>query len=120
MTPPPPKWDGWLQMIPKCKCGRNANLKGLGKTGVKYYRSSCLTCRRKAQKAKKGYCERCLTVPLDKKLLDVDHIDGNRANNESQNLQTLCKPCHKVKTKENGDYKNREKMQHMQTRETSN
>lgn len=97
-------------MKPKCKCGRNAALKGISKIGTKEYRSSCLTCRRKAQKAKKGYCERCLVVPLDKKLLDVDHIDGNRANNEPQNLQTLCKPCHKIKTKENGDYKNREKM----------
>lgn len=97
-------------MRPKCKCGRNAALKEVYKTGKRYYRSNCLTCRREAQKAKKGYCERCLTVPSDKKLLDVDHIDGNRANNEQQNLQTLCKPCHKVKTKENKDYKH-EKVQ---------
>lgn len=50
-------------------------------------------------------------VPLDKKLLDVDHIDGIRSNNEPSNLQTLCKPCHKIKTKENGDFKNREILQ---------
>jgi 5-methylcytosine-specific restriction endonuclease McrA len=93
-----------------CKCGRRKALKGISKKGTKEYRSSCLTCRREAQRAKKGHCERCLMVPLDKKLLDVDHIDGDRSNNKLNNLQTLCKPCHKIKTKEYGDYKNREKM----------
>lgn len=53
-------------------------------------------------------------VPFDKKELDVDHIDGDRANNELNNLQTLCKPCHKIKTKENRDYKS-EKMYQMQS-----
>ena len=101
-------------MKPKCGCGRNANLKGIGKTGKKYYRTNCLTCRREAHKAKKGYCERCLMVPLDKTQLDVDHIDGNISNNELRNLQTLCKPCHRIKTKENRDYKS-EKMYQMQS-----
>lgn len=96
-------------MTPKCKCGRNADIKGLSKTGKTMYRSSCLTCRRTAHRAKKGYCERCLTVPTDKTLLDVDHIDGDRSNNQTNNLQTLCKTCHKIKTKENRNYKH-EKM----------
>lgn len=52
-------------------------------------------------------------VPLDKKLLDVDHIDGDRSNNHINNLQTLCKPCHRIKTKENGDFKNRENLRQM-------
>jgi 5-methylcytosine-specific restriction endonuclease McrA len=98
-------------MKPKCKCGSNADLKGISKTGKRLYRTNCLKCRKQAHKAKKGYCERCLTVPLDKTQLDVDHIDGNRANNEIKNLQTLCKPCHKIKTKEYGDYKHREILQ---------
>ena len=100
-------------MIPRCNCGNSAMLMGLSRKGKKYYRSRCTTCRRRARKAKKGHCERCLTVPKDRRLLDVDHIDGNPANNEPQNLQTLCKPCHVVKTKENGEYKNREKMQQL-------
>ena len=28
----------------------------------------------------------------------VDHIDSNTANNHLSNLQTLCQPCHAVKT----------------------
>lgn len=92
-------------MKPKCKCGRNANLKGLTSLGKEMYRTCCITCLRMARKAKKGYCERCLTVPTDKRLLDVDHIDADKSNNDPLNLQTLCKPCHRNKTKENGDYK---------------
>ena len=100
-------------MIPKCRCGSNAAVKGVGNTGRTYYRTNCETCRRRAKKAKKGYCERCFTVPEDKKLLDVDHIDGNSSNNDPQNLQTLCKSCHRIKTDQNGEYKNREKMRHV-------
>jgi len=31
-------------------------------------------------------------------LMDVDHKDGNHENNHPDNLQTLCKVCHGVKT----------------------
>jgi 5-methylcytosine-specific restriction endonuclease McrA len=30
--------------------------------------------------------------------LDMDHIDGNRFNNDVANLQTLCANCHRLKT----------------------
>ncbi len=69
-----------------------------------------------ARRAKKGYCERCLTVPLDKTQLDVDHIDGDRGNNDIKNLQTLCKPCHKIKTRENWEFKNHEVLQQMRSK----
>ena len=36
--------------------------------------------------------------------LDADHIDGNPTNNVEENIQTLCKCCHVVKTKDNEDY----------------
>lgn len=41
--------------------------------------------------------------------LDVDHIDGNRNNNDKSNLQILCANHHRVKTKLNGDNGNRYK-----------
>ena len=37
-------------------------------------------------------------------VLDVDHKDGNHSNNDPDNLQTLCKICHGVKTIVNADY----------------
>jgi len=36
-------------------------------------------------------------------MMDLDHIDGNHYNNDSNNIQTLCKNCHAYKTKMNGD-----------------
>ena len=40
-----------------------------------------------------------------KQFLDVDHIDGNSANNSEENLQTLCKHCHVMKTFKEGDHR---------------
>lgn len=34
-----------------------------------------------------------------KKMLDVDHIDSNRKNNDIANLQVLCVWCHALKTR---------------------
>ena len=36
--------------------------------------------------------------------LDTDHIDGNPSNNEPDNLMTLCKCCHAIKTNLFSDY----------------
>jgi len=33
------------------------------------------------------------------RMLDVDHIDGNRGNNDISNLQVLCVWCHAEKTR---------------------
>jgi hypothetical protein len=77
------------------------------------------------RKYRKNYCENrdgrlefpCVfKIPTEEKLkelgikpgvmpfLDVDHIDGNPSNNEPENLQTLCKNCHSIKTLMNKDY----------------
>jgi 5-methylcytosine-specific restriction endonuclease McrA len=63
---------------------------------------------------RKDYCENidgrlgftCTANIVWEGMLDVDHIDENPANNDPDNLQTLCKNCHSYKgnqfTKENG------------------
>ncbi len=43
-------------------------------------------------------CEICGFIPIHKCQLDVDHIDGNKKNNEDSNFQTLCANCHRLKT----------------------
>ena len=68
---------------------------------------------------KKDYCENidgrlgfiCDSTIQHPCQLDVDHKDGNRWNNIPENGQTLCKNCHCLKTKMNGDHsKNSQKI----------
>ena len=56
--------------------------------------------------AKKDYCEalNCTTTIVDSCQLDVDHIDGDKKNNDLSNLMTLCACCHRLKTKVNRDW----------------
>jgi hypothetical protein len=39
-----------------------------------------------------------------KQFLEVDHIDGDYTHNDPNNLQTLCKHCHAVKSVTHGDH----------------
>jgi hypothetical protein len=52
---------------------------------------------------KKDKCEHCGFVPVHLSQLDVDHMDGNKNNNNLSNLQTLCANCHRLKTYVNKD-----------------
>ena len=52
---------------------------------------------------KKDYCQHCDFKPVHISQLDVDHIDGDRWNNDPSNLQTLCANCHRLKTHLNND-----------------
>ena len=52
---------------------------------------------------KKDYCQHCDFKPVHSSQLDVDHIDGDRWNNDPANLQTLCANCHRLKTHLSGD-----------------
>lgn len=79
------------------RCGENKP-----KKGKKY----CSPCHRKPWRAhRKGECEECGFVPVWLGQLDVDHIDGDKTNNDPSNYQTLCANCHRLKTHLNGDYK---------------
>jgi len=57
------------------------------------------------QSHKKDHCEKCGFIPIVPFQLQVDHIDGNRANNDPANYQTLCANCHALKTWTMGDYR---------------
>lgn len=53
------------------------------------------------ERALQHYGSKCKQCGYDKevKMLDVDHIDSNRANNIIDNLQVLCVWCHTLKTR---------------------
>lgn len=56
----------------------------------------------------KDLCSICSFVPKHSCQMDVDHIDGDKMNNDPKNLQVLCANCHRLKTQLNKDYKTRE------------
>lgn len=89
-----------------CKCGTNRQ----DRRDARTYRPLCKTChktrhgmptpdqQRRPWHAHKGAtCERCGFVPEHPCQLDVDHRDGNKANNDPANWQTLCSNCHRLK-----------------------
>ena len=92
-----------------CKCGNLTASKGRDSQGRQRWRSQCYTCLKRASKYKKTYCEVCFVTKAEMGTLDIDHIDGDRSNNEEWNLQTLCRPCHVKKSRENGDVKGKYK-----------
>ena len=56
---------------------------------------------------RKDHCDFCGFVPLHLCQSDVDHIDGDKSNNNHSNLQTLCANYHRLKTFLNKDWKKR-------------
>ena len=65
------------------------------------------------KKFKKSYCENsdgranigynCTATIVSPAQLQVDHIDGNRYNNNPNNYMTLCANCHAEKGRLSGD-----------------
>lgn len=62
---------------------------------------------------RKDYCENidgrlgftCTSTIIDPEWqLDADHINGNPSDNQESNIQTLCKCCHAIKTRDGKDY----------------
>ena len=85
---------------PTCNCGNPVMRKGYTMNGFAIWATSCGNCRYIARMNKKDYCEKCGR----KSKLEIDHIDGNRSNNSQDNLQTLCNPCHNIKTTANNEW----------------
>jgi hypothetical protein len=50
---------------------------------------------------------KCTTNVIGPEMIDINHIDGNRYNNEPSNLECLCKSCHSKVTKDNEHHLNR-------------
>lgn len=79
--------------------------------GKGVYKAICRVCNKArydnlGYRLHKGsYCELCGFVAVHPCQLDVDHIDGDKVNNDPSNLQTLCANCHRLKTWENSDWK---------------
>lgn len=65
------------------------------------YCSSCKNKKREGYSDKyimKKTCEGCGFEPQHKSTLHIDHIDGDRKNNNPNNYQTLCANCHSIKS----------------------
>lgn len=50
---------------------------------------------------------KCTSHIMSAGQLDVNHIDGDRHNQDESNLEILCKVCHQHVTIANGHHKNR-------------
>jgi 5-methylcytosine-specific restriction endonuclease McrA len=94
---------------PKCRiCGGLGTAKGYNESGARTYHKMCYSCKKKPYtRHKKTNCELCGFIPIHRCQLDVDHIDGNKKNNNLNNLQTLCANCHRLKTYVNSDWETR-------------
>ena len=54
--------------------------------------------RKQAFRLYGAHCRRC-GYDRFRRMLDVDHIDGDRSNNDQRNWQVLCVWCHALKTR---------------------
>ena len=42
------------------------------------------------------HCDICTKIPTTRNSLDIDHKDGNKNNNDPQNLRLLCRHCNVI------------------------
>ena len=110
-------------MFPICindGCGGKVHTRKINKNGTRDIRTECYQCHKGNRNRpgvtphKKEFCEnrdkrlgfRCDATIINECQLEMDHIDGDRFNNVPENVQTLCRNCHAIKTKMFGDCKN--------------
>jgi 5-methylcytosine-specific restriction endonuclease McrA len=71
---------------------------GLAEIQPSHYGSVTVNYRVAAFRAYGARCVQC-SYSSNARMLDVDHIDNDRRNNELNNLQVLCVWCHAIKTR---------------------
>ena len=89
-----------------CKyCGKPGMSHGRSLYDKQLYKKICGRCDAQIKRTgypygihKKSVCEKCGFVPVNPCQLCVDHVDGDKMNNDLDNLQTLCHNCHFLKT----------------------
>lgn len=81
-----------------CKYKAASSLTSTYSTGPAPKEIGLSTYRNRALIMLKNECVRC-GYHEHVELLDVDHIDSNRQNNDISNLQILCVMCHAIKTR---------------------
>jgi len=103
-------------------CEKPVHCSGKTSTGLPIWRPYCGRCHQAVggrntyaegvTPIKKKYCENqdgklgfgeCSAQIVDMCQFYLDHIDGDHYNNTPDNIQTICKNCHSLKTKMNGD-----------------
>jgi len=82
----------------QCKYKAASSLDSDYQTGPKPKSIGVSTYRNRALLLLENKCNRC-GYDEHIQLLDVDHIDSNRDNNNISNLQVLCVMCHATKTR---------------------
>jgi hypothetical protein len=110
-------------ICPECnlrKCYRS----GWKKDGSPIFRRKCDICRgkplRRVSSKKRPYyriayaikqasmmcgVDGCGFKAIHISQLDIDHIDGDKHNNNLENLLVMCANCHRLKTALNEEYK---------------
>ena len=80
------------------KCKASAQRLSSGILKVARYKDGRFSYRARAFQELGARCAIC-GYDEDERMLDVDHIDGDRSNNDMANLQVLCVWDHAVKTR---------------------
>ena len=83
------------------ECGLREKAKaGYHLNGERKYRATCNVCHKARYERpwlafRREECESCGYVPMFLRGLEVHHRDGDKENNDPENLMTLCSNCHK-------------------------
>ena len=91
-----------LNMLPDNQVGFPMKTKFKQGEFQKMYQSKCWKILRKYKLAKNPLCEKCFSRGHHNVGFAIDHIDAHKGNWMSflkmENLRTLCKKCHAIKS----------------------